>query len=328
MPDRYSNEDFGRRSGERRRSRPDRQSFGEGEYRARDRSDVRYGPTFGDRSTFDQGETYFGSGRMRYGEGINEYEPNRDFGYDWRDSTGHSNYDYPERRYESTRRRAGFGRDAFGLGYGGDWEPEANRRRAHIRNLDRYEDRYADRYGSGRYRPASETGFYGPDHGSREDRSWWDRATDEVSSWFGDEVAERRRQMDARGGYRGRGPKNYARSDERIKEDINDRLTDYDYIDATDVEVGVQNGEVVLSGTVDSGYEKRLAEDIADDVSGVRNVENRIRIRREQTRFAGSDLGYDDVTGHTELNRQEVNATQQAGGATESERARGKTTST
>ena len=30
------------------------------------------------------------------------------------------------------------------------------------------------------------------------ERGWWDRAADEVSSWFGDEEAERRREMDAR----------------------------------------------------------------------------------------------------------------------------------
>jgi CBS domain-containing protein len=30
------------------------------------------------------------------------------------------------------------------------------------------------------------------------ERGWWDRTSDEVSSWFGDENAERRRHMDAR----------------------------------------------------------------------------------------------------------------------------------
>jgi hypothetical protein len=32
---------------------------------------------------------------------------------------------------------------------------------------------------------------------AREDRSWWDRARDEVGSWFGDEAAGRRRRTDA-----------------------------------------------------------------------------------------------------------------------------------
>src|SRR5678815_1754955 len=88
-----------------------------------------------------------------------------------------------------------------------------------------------------------------------EDRGWWDRASDEVASWFGDEEAERRRRMDAQ--HRGRGPKNYRRSDERIKEDVNDRLSDDNYLDASDVEVAVTNSEVILTGTVNRREDKR-----------------------------------------------------------------------
>src|SRR5262249_34498742 len=74
-------------------------------------------------------------------------------------------------------------------------------------------------------------------------------------------------------------PKGYRRSDNRIEEDINDRLTDHPYIDASEIEVSVSNGEVVLSGSVDDRSSKRLAEDIAEQVSGVHNVENRLRVR-------------------------------------------------
>jgi hypothetical protein len=42
--------------------------------------------------------------------------------------------------------------------------------------------------------------------------------------------------------YRGRGPKNYTRSDERIREDLNERLTDSDEIDASNITVEVSNG--------------------------------------------------------------------------------------
>src|SRR5204863_8243499 len=103
---------------------------------------------------------------------------------------------------------------------------------------------------------------------------------DEVASWFGDDEAARRRDMDNRreGRYRGRGPSDYTRSDERIKEDINDRLTDHPYLDASNITVESNQGDVTLSGTVESRHEKRLAEDVAEDVSGVKNVENRIRV--------------------------------------------------
>jgi hypothetical protein len=83
-----------------------------------------------------------------------------------------------------------------------------------------------------------------------------------------------------RGRYAGRGPKGWQRSDDRIREDINERLTDHPHIDASEIEVKVQNGEVTMTGTVDERHAKRLAEDIAESVSGVREVHNQIRIRQ------------------------------------------------
>jgi hypothetical protein len=82
------------------------------------------------------------------------------------------------------------------------------------------------------------------------------------------------------GKHRNRGPRNYRRSDSRIAEDINDRLTVCDDLDATDVEVHVDQGRVLLDGFVVSRFEKRLAEAIADGVAGVADVENRLRIGR------------------------------------------------
>ncbi|MGC3947006.1 MAG: BON domain-containing protein [Chryseolinea sp.] len=81
------------------------------------------------------------------------------------------------------------------------------------------------------------------------------------------------------GQHRGKGPRGYQRADERIKDDINDRLSDDSHLDATEIEVVVLNGEVTLSGSVDSRRDKRRAEDICEGISGVRNVENRIRVK-------------------------------------------------
>ncbi|MEA2490591.1 MAG: hypothetical protein QOH21_2383 [Acidobacteriota bacterium] len=78
--------------------------------------------------------------------------------------------------------------------------------------------------------------------------------------------------------HRGRGPKNWRRSDERIREEMNERLTYHDGVDATDIEVAVENGEVTLTGQVTSRWEKRLAEDVADMVQGVRDVHNRLTV--------------------------------------------------
>ncbi|MBV8520131.1 MAG: BON domain-containing protein [Acidobacteria bacterium] len=84
----------------------------------------------------------------------------------------------------------------------------------------------------------------------------------------------------ARPSYRGRGPKNYQRGDDRIREDICERLADDDDVDATDIEVSVSGGVVVLTGSVNERHAKRLAEDLAESVRGVREVENNIRVTR------------------------------------------------
>lgn len=81
--------------------------------------------------------------------------------------------------------------------------------------------------------------------------------------------------------FRGRGPKNYQRSDERIREDVCERLTFDDQVDATEIEVSVSTGNVTLSGRVDDRWAKRRAEDIAESIPGVRDVQNQIRVARE-----------------------------------------------
>jgi len=114
----------------------------------------------------------------------------------------------------------------------------------------------------------------------RGERSWWDKAKDEVSSWFGNDEDDRRRsehRMD-NGGHRGKGPKEYRRSDDRILEDVCDRLYEDPYVDASDVEVKVENGEVTLNGTIDHRNARRRAEDIIEAVSGVTHVQNNLRV--------------------------------------------------
>lgn len=82
-----------------------------------------------------------------------------------------------------------------------------------------------------------------------------------------------------RSSLRGLGPKNYTRSDERIREDLNERLTDADDIDARGLTVEVSNGIATLAGTVEQRWMKHRAEDIAESCSGVRDVNNQIRVQ-------------------------------------------------
>lgn len=91
-----------------------------------------------------------------------------------------------------------------------------------------------------------------------------------------------RKDRQVRGRYTGYGPRNYRRSDAAILEDVNDRLTQHSWIDASDVNVGVDDGVVTLTGSVATRSDKRLAEDIADDVSGVWDVHNQLQLRNRQ----------------------------------------------
>ncbi len=83
------------------------------------------------------------------------------------------------------------------------------------------------------------------------------------------------------GRYSGYGPRGYRRSDDRIEEDVNDRLTWHSQLDATDIKVAVQDGVVTLTGTVDSRQDKRLAENVAESVPGVWDVNNQIHVRNK-----------------------------------------------
>ncbi|MFZ5482295.1 MAG: BON domain-containing protein [Myxococcota bacterium] len=99
-----------------------------------------------------------------------------------------------------------------------------------------------------------------------------------------------------RGGFTGRGPKSYTRSDDRIKDDICDRLMGNTGIDAENIDVNVKNGEVTLTGTVRNRDDKRRIEDIVENVLGVKDVHNQIR-RLGQSENLGAFGGGERNTG-------------------------------
>jgi osmotically-inducible protein OsmY len=79
-----------------------------------------------------------------------------------------------------------------------------------------------------------------------------------------------------------RGPKGYKRSDERIREDVCERLMQSD-VDASEVTVEVRDGRVILQGSVPERRMKHTIEDVADQCSGVNEVENNIRVARQDS---------------------------------------------
>jgi osmotically-inducible protein OsmY len=271
---------------DRYRYDPDRYRDRSGNWRGRDEaygSRRPYGSDFGSNEGRREEDGYIA--RRGFGNRAAGYEPNRG----------------DEDRYESSRERdfgssAGYGsggsardwRDVVGddrrrgmTGYGVDYSRDRDWQGGYRSSFDENRDRYG-------------TGFFG--RGSRdygEERGFLERAGDEVRSWFGDDEADRRRDMDVRraeNDHRGRGPKGYQRSDERIREDVNDRLTDDPHIDASEIEVMVASREVTLSGTVPSRFEKRHAEDIAESVSGVTHVQNNLRVQQSGDTGMGSGL--------------------------------------
>lgn len=127
----------------------------------------------------------------------------------------------------------------------------------------------ARRGGYGSYRGTMGSGFeregeYGPSSIS----SGWGPRTQGIAHSTGP----------TRGPHAGRGPRGYSRSDERLTEDVCERLMEDDRIDASDVSVRVEKGVVRLEGSVESRAVKHRVEDLVDSVLGVRDVANQLKV--------------------------------------------------
>lgn len=174
-----------------------------------------------------------------------------------------SRYDRGE---ESNRGMFGYEGEGYMHGGGRDvFERERDRERDRDRG-GLYGGRDPGRY-NGELAGFRGNGYLGGDFGqprTDRDRGGW---------WGGDAEVERP-------SYRGRGPKNYQRSDERIREDVCERLYRDDRVDASDLEVTVEGGVVTMSGSVQDREMKRRAEDLAESCGGVRDVQNQIRVAR------------------------------------------------
>jgi hypothetical protein len=159
------------------------------------------------------------------------------------------------------------------------WEPRRNRRRDGDQRLQRGDYYDPDHeYRTRRYQRDSDREPYGerPMPGEYADRGRdrhitrqqadEEHAWADPSAWYGE------------GRYRGVGPKGYVRSDERIREIVCDDLMDDPWLDASRIEVTVEDAEVTLSGSVDSRDAKRLAEDLVERAGGVKQVQNNLRV--------------------------------------------------
>lgn len=78
--------------------------------------------------------------------------------------------------------------------------------------------------------------------------------------------------------------KSLDRPDMEVRDDVIDALAANPATDSWEVEVGVSDGTVELTGTVNSWYEKQLAAKVARSVRGVMQVDNEIALEYDQDR--------------------------------------------
>lgn len=97
--------------------------------------------------------------------------------------------------------------------------------------------------------------------------------------------------------HRGRGPKGYERSDERIKEEICERLTHDPHIDASDISIECRAGVVILEGSIERRSLKHRVEDMVDAVSGVRDIQNRLKVPANTQSVPREDMLNNQPTG-------------------------------
>jgi hypothetical protein len=300
------------------------------EYESERGADERGGNYGGGRRAWGGG--WSGARRAgAYGERERERDPGRDFGsegygvesdeYERRPGRGYGGrgygaqswtqrgfggQGYEGRGYEgrgSGDRRARGEQGAYGFGHEGAGSAAG-------RGWGSYDEsgKYGGRYESERY-GARDDWRRGGNESAPGDR--WARG--DLTGGDADFLEERRRQTQGR--FAGRGPKDYERSDQRIREDVCDRLMQDPEIDATGLTVNVQGGEVTLEGTVDSKNAKRLAEDVAEDVPGVREVNNRLRVDREFGRSSSRSTRSSGLTEHA-ASGSDIGAPGNAGGNT------------
>jgi hypothetical protein len=210
-----------------------------------------------------------GKSRGRYQQDWDDYE--MDYGrgvYDQRRGrTERGRHDWDEgRRYQGRdfesygpREERGYG-DIRGRGYG-------------------WEGRHMDPYNRGFFRTEEGTN---PDYMERYDETRVGDEWDTGEDLEGDFAYSYTEFWLTPGPFSGMGPKGYQRSDDRIFEDICYRMSVDGQLDPSEVDVKVDDGEVTLEGRVQDRYSKRLAEDIAESVSGVKDIHNRIKVGERQ----------------------------------------------
>ncbi len=228
-------------------------------------------------------------GQARYGQSGSTQRP-YDQGAHGPGTYGQGSYgqgSYGQRPYDQGEyNQSGYGRGDFaeiGAGHGG-----APR---HGQSLGNPRGGYGQNYGQGSYGQGNHGQGSSYGQSGQGDEGWGSQAGHGSGYGMGGYGmgSQGMGGQQGRQSHRGKGPRNYSRSDERITEDLNERLMQDEDIDATHINVSVSNGEVTLEGTVEQRWMKHRIEDLAERCSGVKDVENRIRVKRSDEGGSESD---------------------------------------
>jgi osmotically-inducible protein OsmY len=268
----------GRTAGE-----PERQPYSQNPYgrypgQERQSGEWRDSPRYGQREPYNMSA----SGRGGYeGQEYGSGQRGGDYGYSrssregTRSSEGTRSYGgsrYSESQYGMGRGRGEYGRRAFNEGQFSSEGPFADTNE---------EPGY---FGTGNYADGGASYGGGLDQRSRS-RDYGSfsrdtlRSSDHGWGWQGRSQQQQRYRT---------GPKGYTRSDERLREDISERLMMANSIDSSEVTVSVKDCKVTLEGTVPNRHMKHAIEDLVDAAPGVQDIDNRIRVERMEGQYGSS----------------------------------------
>lgn len=84
------------------------------------------------------------------------------------------------------------------------------------------------------------------------------------------------------GPYSGLGPV-YNDAGDPTGQEVASRLTQHGQVDASNIEITIDDGEVLLEGTVDSEETKRLAQEALESIGGVKIVQNSLQVQADRS---------------------------------------------
>lgn len=207
-----------------------------------------------------------------------------------------------------------------------EFTPERNQREAHFYAADDHmgsNDRDGSMWASssskiwhnddnflkqgGRY-----SNSFGEDQNDSSSRALWGQEFSRNhssinSSWLHN--SQRNDEQWNRKNFAGKGPKGYKRSDDRIKEDVCECLEKSPLVDASNIEVDVKDCCVTLRGAVDSRQAKRDAEMLIENLRGVDDVINELKVEKS----IGTETEIDSYPNRTARNNESLYASGKTG---------------